>query len=127
MKSKLSKFLPVLVAGVALMLSSPAGALAQNRGGHGGGGYSNGRSYSGGGHGFVGGGRNYSDGRVYGGRSYGGGYYRGGRPYLGFGGGPYVYGPSYGYGYAPAPACGYYDRFGYWRAYPGCYANPYGY
>jgi len=58
----------------------------------------------------------------------GGGDYRyrgGGNRYsFGFGyGAPYYY-PSYDYGYYNAPACGYYDRWGYWRYTPGCYYGP---
>lgn len=146
MKKLSSNFLkkigfPALFAGVALLAANPAGALAQNRGGGHGGGYSGGRqSYSGGGRSYGGGersyggrsfvgggheGHDYDRGRGY----YGGRYYGGGSGiYFGFGGGGYGYDPYY---YAPAapaaPACGYYDRWGYWHAYPGCYVSPYGY
>ena len=58
------------------------------------------------------------------------GYGRGGSLFFGFYGAPYVYGPSYYYDPYYAPSCdpaGYYDQWGYWHAYPGCYADPYGY
>jgi hypothetical protein len=96
--------LPTLLAGVLLAFSSPVAALAQ---GHGGGGHSGGRSFSGSAGGFSGGGRAY----VASGRGYGGGYYRGGGLYLGLGV-PYAYGPA---------PCGFYDRAGYWHAGAGCY------
>jgi hypothetical protein len=115
------------VFGFALLALTSMGAMAQNRGhyGGGGGGYRGGQSYRGGGYagprGFSGGGRYYSAPGYRG----GGGYYRGGRYYGGVYIAPYAYGyyaPAYPYA---APACGYYDRWGYWREYPGCYADPY--
>jgi hypothetical protein len=50
-------------------------------------------------------------------------YRGGGGLYFGYGA-PYYYG--YGSGYYD-PACGFYDRWGYWHPYPGCYADPYPY
>jgi hypothetical protein len=98
--------------------------------------------------GAVGGGfRGGYGGGYYGG--YRGGFYGGYRGGWGFGlgfGYPY-YGYGYGYGYpyygypgyygypaysapvysAPAynapPPCGYYDNYGYWHSYPGCYSG----
>ena len=62
------------------------------------------------------------------GRSYGN---RGSNFYFGFGP-SYAYRPyGYGYGYdssyyrTPAPSCGYYDRWGYWRTDPACYDGYY--
>jgi hypothetical protein len=117
----------------ALLALSPTGAMAQ-RGDHRGGGgegHRGGQSYRGGSYagprGYNGGGGRYYSGPAYrGGGSYrGGGYNRGGRYYGGVYIAPYAYGyyaPAYPYA---APACGYYDRWGYWRVYPGCYADPY--
>ena len=117
--------LPALLLGAMSMLMSPVGAFAQSRGGHsrgfsGGRAYS-GRNFSGDGYsrGYRGGGRSYNGGRYYDrGRYYGGGYYPGGY-YSGFV-------APYAYGFAPE-SCGYYDRWGYWHVYPGCYAAPWGY
>jgi hypothetical protein len=142
--------LPALLVGSLLAFSSAAPLLAQERGSGGHGGGSGGHSSSGGsavGHSFSGGG---SAGRSYGGaqrgssggersfaergnfqggdRAYRGdrdygrrGYYGGGFGY-GYYGGP-VYGHPYGaYGCDPA---GYYDQFGNWQPYPGCYVAPY--
>jgi hypothetical protein len=129
--------LPVLLAGTLLILLSPATAWAQGRGGHGrsGGQAFSGRGFSGGGgrafsggRGFSGGGRAFNGGRFYGGgRGFYGGRYYGGRSYFfGFYGAPYVYSPYYyGGGYCNPP--GYYDQWGYWRPYPGCYVPPAGY
>jgi hypothetical protein len=110
-----------------------------------------GRSFNGGGRNFNGGGQNFNSGRSFGGRDFSGGRsfdrgrgfedrgrgfdrdrgfrdrdrdfrFYGGRGY-GFG----YYTAPYSYGYAPGycnPA-GYYDRWGNWRYYPGCYVDPY--
>jgi hypothetical protein len=120
----LRKFkLPAILMGLALALS-PATALAQRGGGH-----------MGGGHGFGGGGQ--FGGGFHGGQFHGGGlgrgfgHFEGGRhfvsPGFGFGfygspgfyyGTPYYYPPSY-YGFC-SPA-GYYDAWGVFHYYPGCY------
>jgi hypothetical protein len=124
-KSALTALLATL-----LLALSPTGAMAQ-RGGHsgGGGGYRGGQSYRGGGYagprGSYGGGGRYYSAPGYRGGYRGGGYYRGGRYYGGVYIAPYAYGyypPAYPYA---APACGYYDAWGYWRVYPGCYADQY--
>jgi hypothetical protein len=107
-------------------------------GGHGnsGRGYSDGRSYSGqrgysggqahsGGRGYYSGrdydrGRGWSHGdrnRYYGGRGFSFGYYSA----------PYAYGPGYYYAPPPCNPPGYYDQWGNWNYYPGCYAGPSGY
>ncbi len=117
-----------MVLGAALALA-PATSMAAERGGHGGGGHYSG----GGGHSFAG--RGYEGGNRggYGGYRGGGGhegYYRGG-----YGGGYYGgyyaaprlgFGFSYGAPYGCNPA-GYYDRFGRFIPYAGCYVPPYGY
>lgn len=130
----------VIIAMAALLtLFDPTLGLAQHRSG-------GGRSFSGGARNFSGGGaRNFSGGRSFGGsrgfafrgreggRDYdrgrhwggripdywpGGGYYS-----YGYYGAPYAYGPGY-YGYYDPGYCnpvGYYDRWGYYHYYPGCY------
>jgi hypothetical protein len=104
----------------ALLVMAPVAVFAREHGGaHGGRGFA---YRGGGGRGFTGG-RGF-DGRAWdrGHRGYGG-YYSGGGPSFYFGyGAPYYYNPGY---YDPA-ACGYYDAYGYWHAYPGCY-TPYNY
>ena len=112
--------LTAVIAGAMLALN-PTGAMAQ-RGGHGGGG------------GFRGGGGGYRGGGAYRG---GGNYYRGGGRYegvrpRGFVGRyypRYYVAPYFGFGYYapvyPYTSCGYYDAWGYWHVYPGCYVNPY--
>jgi hypothetical protein len=138
--------LPILAVGTLLFVLSPSAALARDHGegGHGGG-FSGGgnRGFSGGGNrGFSGGGNfgNHSGGQRFSeGRSYNGGerdysrergyygrggwgdrdrYYRGGGLYFGYGA------PSYHYPGSCNPA-GYYDQWGNWQPYPGCYVNPY--
>jgi len=84
--------------------------------------FSGGREFNGGAR-FYGGDRGYD--RSYSGRAWGG-YdrnYRGGGLYFGFGA-PYVYGPNYYYPGGCDPA-GYYDQWGNWQPYPGCYVDPY--
>ena len=123
--------LPALLVSTLLLLGVPA--FAQRAAG---GRSSGGHSYSGGGHAYSSG-SNYGGGYrggvagrssgYYGGRGYYGGGYYSGRGY--YGGGLYFGLGGYGYGYAPgyygyAPACGYYDRWGRWTGYPGCYAGP---
>jgi hypothetical protein len=145
--------LPILAISTLLFVLSPSAALArgQSGGGHGssgghgfarGGGFSGGgnRGFSGGGnfgnhfggqrfsegHGYNGGGRDYSRERGDYGRGGWGDrdrYYSGGGPYFGYGA-PYVYGPSHYYPGSCNPA-GYYDQWGNWQPYPGCYVDPY--
>jgi hypothetical protein len=117
---------------LALLLMAEAALFAREHGGgHGGRGDSGGRAFSAG-RGFPsrgGGGRAYIGVRGFEGRAWDrgsrgyGGYYYGGGPSFYFGyGAPYYYNPG---SYGPA-ACGYYDVYGYWHRYPGCYA-PYNY
>jgi hypothetical protein len=81
----------------------------------------------------VRGGRDF-DGRVGDGdrdrdRSRGGfslGFYSAPRTY-GFDYSPYAYAPSYSYAPSSCNPPGFFDQAGYWHAYPGCDANPYGY
>ncbi len=107
-----------------------AGAAPGARGGQQGGGSYRGSSRPYAPDHYRGSGGGYRDGGYRGGGYRGEGYrsggYRGYRP-------NYYYGPSfgygYGYGYSPAyvaPACGYYDRWGYWRSDPACYYDYYG-
>jgi hypothetical protein len=152
LRKTFGKTISTLVLAAAIAIAVPSGAFAQRGGGghaggggHVGGGFSGGRSapaYRGGG-GFAGGYRGgYYGGGFRGGYGgYRGGYYGGyrgwgwggfglgfGYPYYGYG---YGYGyPSYAYPYgysypapAPAPNCGYYDNYGYWHSYPGCYSG----
>jgi hypothetical protein len=107
-----------------------------------------GQSYRGGGQSYRGGGQNFSGGQSYSrGREYEGGGrgyyrgndhdyrgYRGGRGYYGGGYGSYSapyyygYGPSYYYsdpGYNACDPAGYYDQWGRWIPYPGCYVPGY--
>jgi hypothetical protein len=145
--------LPAVALGATLALAAPATVLARGpEGNHGGGrSFSQGRSFSGGGRNFGGGQRYsapapaYRGGEHYngGGNYYGGGgnYYRGGSNYYrggdhdrdrhyyrGYGPGYYA-APAYGFGfsYAPDPCNpgGYYDAYGQWIPYPGCYVAPY--
>ena len=123
MKNRFFKITGTVVAGLALAVATPAGAMAEEHGGHRGGGhYERGgerhddrgrRDYRGGGSDYYRGGDHD---RRYRGGYYGGGGYSYGGPsvYLGFGA------PAYGYN----TGCGYYDAYGYWHADPGCY---YGY
>jgi hypothetical protein len=127
----------------------------QSYSGHGGQSYSSrgggsygGQSYRGGGQSYRGGGQNFSGGQSYSrGREYEGGGrgyyrgndhdyrgYRGGRGYYGGGYGSYSapyyygYGPSYYYsdpGYNACDPAGYYDQWGRWIPYPGCYVPGY--
>jgi hypothetical protein len=116
MKHRLSKLLPAAVVGAALLIA-PLGAMAAERGGHGGGGghaFSSGRSFSGGGERGYRGGDHDRDG-------YRGGYYGG---YRGSGFGFSVGVPAYGYGYAAPAPCGYYDAWGRWIP-TACSIDPY--
>jgi hypothetical protein len=124
--------LPALALGTILAVTSPVTALAQSRGGHGGGSPSAGRSY--GGHAYVAPHGAYHSGPVYG---YRGGYYGYGYhgpvygyPGVGFSfsfGAPYYY-PAYPYVAPPPPPppCGYYDQGGYFHPGP-CAPAPGGY
>jgi hypothetical protein len=106
--------LPALLA-VLFTVFAPAAAFAG--GGHG---RHKGRGYYGG-HAYYGGARVYYPRPYYGGTRFTFGF--------GFGPAPYAYGPAYVYAPPPPPCvpAGYYDRWGRWRYYPGCYAVPYGY
>jgi hypothetical protein len=122
-----------MILGMAMAMMAPAAVMAAERGG-GGHGYS-----GGGGHGYSGGGgHGYSGGEpggYRGGGSVDRGGYRGGGRDRDYRGGYYAPGYRYGYGfglgysYAPNPCNpgGYYDQWGRWIAYPGCYVPPYGY
>ena len=119
-----------LLAAALLLLAPAAGFTREQGGGHGGRGFSGGHAFSGG-RGFGGGyrgGNGYTGGRGFDRRGYDWdrghrGYYYGASSSFYFGyGAPYNNSP---YTYAPG-ACGYYDAYGYWHAYPGCYA-PYTY
>jgi hypothetical protein len=136
--------LSAVALGAALALAAPATVLARGpEGDHGGGrSFSQGRSFSGGGRSFGGGqrfsapapayrggehfnnGGNYYRGGGWGGHDYDRHYYRG----YGYGYGGYYGAPAYGFGfsYAPDPCNpgGYYDAYGRWIPYPGCYVPP---
>jgi hypothetical protein len=138
--------LPGIALGAALALAAPATVLARGpEGGHGGGhSFSQGRSFSGGGRSFGGGQRFSAPAPAYRGGEHfngGGNYYRGGSYYgggWGHGYYPRYYRGGYGYGYYGAPAFGfgfsyapnpcnpggYYDAYGQWIPYPGCYVAP---
>ncbi len=110
---------------------------------------------NGGGRNYYGGGQNFNSGRSFSGRDYYGGRgydrgrnfegdrgrgwdrdrgfrdrddrfrYNGGRGYsFGFYGAPYYYSAPY-YDRGSCNPSGYYDRWGNWRYYPGCYVDPY--
>jgi hypothetical protein len=143
MKKKL--VLPLAIGALAFILA-PGAALAQGHGGARGGGggheashgFSGGRGFSRGGESRGGNqfsGRGFSGGErggYYGGHEFAehgrgrvdrdDGRYRGGA-YFGYGA-PYVYGPNYYYS-APCNPAGYYDQWGNWVYYPGCYVDPY--
>jgi hypothetical protein len=118
------RLLNILAVAVILTLSSPVAVLAREHGAGGGGhSFSSGRSV-GAGQRFNGGERQFRGGDFrHDGRGWGGGRdYNRGRYYGGAWGG--YYGAPYG-GYAYEPGCGYYDNWGYWHPYPGCYAPGY--
>lgn len=128
------------LAAAVFALVLPTAAFAQrgeHGGGHGGGRNFSSRGFSGGGRSFNGGGRSFNGGdrgfrggghfegrREFRGRDFDHDRFRGGGFYFGYGA-PYYYGYAPGYSYDPA--CGYYDQWGYWHPYPGCYADPYPY
>ena len=120
--------LPALLVGSLLAVSSPLPLLAEGHGGgHGGGG----RSFGGAQRGFSGGGRNFSErGNFRGGEREFRGHrdYDRGRDYGGLRFGYGYYGaPAWGYSYSPygCDPAGYYDQWGNWQPYPGCYVAPY--